>query len=237
MNLVKKNFPLIILSLIPLSFVIGPFLTELFINFLIIFFLIEIFKKKEFSFLKNNIFIYFFIFYLFLIFSHLNSEYVHQNSLNVFSYIRFIILPFAIFFILDKNQYNLKICYIILSITIFIVVADGIYQFFFDKNIIGFPKYRLDRVSGFFKDDLVLGSYVMRLLPLLIGLTLFFKDEFKLNFLNVILIFLSLILIIFSGERASFFMIMIALTLIFFYINLSLYVKSFFILLIFSTLR
>ena len=229
MKLSKINFPLILISLIPVSFVIGPLILELFINILNILFLIEIFKKKKFSILKNNFFLYFIIFYVFLILGLLNSNFFSQNVLNILSYIRFIILPFSIFYFLNINKHSLKFCYIILSITMLIIVSDGIFQFFFDKNLIGFQKYRPDRISGFFKEDLILGSYVTRLFPLLIGLTLFFKNKIKYSFINIFLIFMSLFLIFISGERASFLMTLIAITMIFFYVDISKFLKSLFV--------
>ena len=135
------------------------------------------------------------------------------------------------FYIRKKNKSNLKFCYVIFSFTFLIVVFDGFYQFFFDKNLFGFPKYRPDRISGFFKDDLILGSYLSRLLPLFIALTILFKEKTKFNFVNVILIFFSFILIFFTGERAAFFMTLLSCILIFFYINLSKYFRIIFILL------
>ncbi len=225
MTLANKNLSFLLLSLIPLSFVIGPLLTEIIINILIIIFLYNSIKQKKYNFLKDYFFLYFFVFYLFLIFANLNSEFFFKNSLNVFSYLRFIILPFAICFILEKNKNSLKFCYYIFLVTFLIVVFDGFYQFLFDKNLIGFPKYRPDRISGFFKDDLVLGSYLSRLLPLLIALTLFFNKKLKFNYLSFILIFLSFILIFFTGERAAFIMASFSCVLIFSYTNLPKYFK------------
>ena len=103
MTLAKINLPFVLLSLIPLSFVIGPLITEIIVNILVILFLYNNLKKKNFNFLNNNFFFYFFIFYLFLIFANLNSKFFFQNSLNIFSYFRFIILPFAVCFILEKK--------------------------------------------------------------------------------------------------------------------------------------
>ena len=137
---------------------------------------------------------------------------------------------------MEKNKNNLKFCYLIFSFTFLIVVFDGIYQFIFDKNLLGFPKYRPDRISGFFKEDLILGSYLSRLLPLFIGLTIFFNKDLKFNFLNIILIFLSFVLIFFTGERAAFFMALISCTLIFSYISLSIYFKTSLVLITISSI-
>ena len=88
---------------------------------------------------------------------------------------RFILFAFAISIYLKKNQENLKKIFIIFSIIFFIIIFDGYFQFFNGENLLGFKQYRLDRISGFFKEDLILGSFLSRMLPLFIGLTFYFK--------------------------------------------------------------
>ena len=102
-----------------------------------------------------------------------------------------------------------------------IVVFDGYWQFFFEKNTIGFVKYRDDRISGFFKEDLILGSFLSRLLPLYLGLTLYFKKNKNLLIFNFILIVATIILIFLTGERSSFFKTLIFVFIIFFLIDLN----------------
>lgn len=200
----KFDFQLILLSLLPIAFVVGPLIVEILVNILILIFLYSSVKNKDFYFLKNKIFIFFFTFYVFLIINLLSSDLYSETALNVFSYIRFFLFPFAIFEILKKNKNNLKFVFIILLITIFVVVLDGYYQFVFDKNFFGYEKYRIDRISGFFKDDLILGSYLSRLLPLFIGLIIFFKNDIKLTWFSLLIFFITYILIFLTGERASF---------------------------------
>ena len=89
-------------------------------------------------------------------------------------------------------------------ISIFIVCLDGCIQFIFGKNLIGYEKYRIDRISGFFKDDLVLGSYLSRIFPVLVGISLYFKfssnfSEIDRDFAKIDLYKLALIEIIFNG--------------------------------------
>ena len=115
LKLKKINFSLIFLSLLPVAFVIGPLIVEIFINILILIFLYNCVKKNNFYFFKNRIFIFFFIFYLFLIINLLFSDFFSESALNVFSYIRFILFPFAIFEILQKNKKNLKLVFLILE--------------------------------------------------------------------------------------------------------------------------
>ena len=126
----RKNFTLILLSLLPCAFVIGPFSAELIVNILNIFFLVDLLKKKKLNFLKKKIVIFFLGFYIFLLFSLLNSQFISENILNIFFYLRFILFPFAIFEIISRSKENLKILFIFLLLTMIIVIIDGYIQFF-----------------------------------------------------------------------------------------------------------
>ena len=126
----RKNFTLILLSLLPCAFVIGPFSAELIVNILNIFFLVDLLKKKNLNFLKKKIVIFFLGFYIFLLFSLLNSQFISENILNIFFYLRFILFPFAIFEIISRSKENLKILFIFLLLTMIIVIIDGYIQFF-----------------------------------------------------------------------------------------------------------
>ena len=211
----------ILISLLPISFVIGPLIVELIVFFLISSFLYFNFKEKEFFYFKNKLFVFFLIFYLFLLFSLIFSEYYKETSINIIFYFRFLLFSFALSYILNYDLNYLKKIYVIFSITIFIVVFDGYWQFIFDENLTNFKKYRHDRISGFFKDDLVLGSFLSRLLPLHLGLILYFKKNKNLTFLNILLILFTVILIFLTGERAAFFKTIIFIFLIFFLIELN----------------
>ena len=84
MTLAKINLPFILLCLIPLSFVIGPLVAEIIINILIVLFLYNSIKQKKINFLKNNFFLYFFVYYLFLIFAHLIQNFFFKILLIYF---------------------------------------------------------------------------------------------------------------------------------------------------------
>jgi O-antigen ligase len=226
-NIFKKtNFSLLLLSLLPSAFVIGPFIVELIVNILIILFLSDLLKKKKFDFFKEKIVIFFFTFYVFLLVCLLNSEFIPETILNTFFYFRFILFPFTVFEIINKSKENLKILFIFLLLTIIIVTIDGYIQFFFEKNTLGFEKYRIDRISGFFKEDLILGSYLSRIIFLLIGLALYFKNNYNLSKISIVTIFLCIVLIFLSGERAAFFKTIIGITIIFFVTNINWKIKA-----------
>ena len=130
-NLKKIDFQFYLLAFLPIAFVIGPLIVESIINILIIFFIYNIFKKKNFSYIKNKIFISLLIFYFIILISQFNSSYFNETKINVFFYIRFIIFPFAVYEILKKDKKYLRYIFLALLMTIFIVSLDGYIQFFF----------------------------------------------------------------------------------------------------------
>jgi O-antigen ligase len=84
------------------------------------------------------------------------------------------------------------------------LIIDGYIQFFTGTNILGFPKAG-DRISSFFGDQLIMGSYLSRLFPLLFALFIV-KEKKKLELYFMTLFFLLISgLILISGERAAFF--------------------------------
>jgi O-antigen ligase len=210
--------------------VIGPFIAEIIINIISVIFIYNLIKNREFKIFSTVFFKYFFAFYLFLIICFYSSPVLEKLHIGTIFYFRFFIFTIAAFCILKANKKNLKFLYQCLSITIFVVVIDGYIQFIFEKNILGFPKYRDDRISGFFNSKLILGSYIFRLLPLLIGLTFFIKNTSKFFFyFNLILIIMSINLVLLSGERASFVLMALTMLIIFVQINIHKKIKYFFI--------
>tara|TARA_B100000900_G_scaffold416215_1_gene450124 strand:- start:2868 stop:4403 length:1536 start_codon:yes stop_codon:yes gene_type:complete len=215
-----KNIQFILLALLPLAFVVGPLIVESIVNILNVIFLFNVFKNKNFGFLKSKLFIFLILFYLILILSLFQSDYFNETKINVLFYFRFILFPFAVYEILKTNSNYLKYLFISLMITVFIVSIDGYVQFFYGKNLLGFEKYRVDRISGFFNDDLILGSYLSRVLILLIGLAFYFKDNIKLNKISILIISFCVLLIFLTGERAAFLKTIFGLVIIFLVTNI-----------------
>ena len=63
-----------------------------------------------------------------------------------------------------------------LYFTIIVLLIDGYYQFFTGKNIFGYKVIRPDRLGGLFFDELILGSYLSKILPIFCTFLLF-KQE------------------------------------------------------------
>ena len=134
-------------------------------------------------------------------------------------HIRFVIFGHFLYLLIQKNNDFFKNFFPILFITIFVVLLDGFYQFFFDVNILGFERpYANQRLSGFFDDEWILGSYLVRLLPLF--LCVYILSEKKNNILFSIFFFFYCLLIFLTGERASFFLLIVFLSILFIFFQI-----------------
>lgn len=211
MNLIKlKSFEKIIkilFYLLPISIIFSKFFSDLTVVILAIFFLLnnEAYKIEN---NKKIYFNFFFItFFLLIIFSSLSSFLSINQILSLKSsllHIRFLLfsLCVAYLFMLDTNKI-LKIFFYVLLTCYLILLFDGSFQFFFKKNIIGYVTDPDTRVSSLFFDELVLGSYLARLFPVLIFLYLFLKLKINKYLVTYFLLHLYFVTFI-SGERLSF---------------------------------
>ena len=192
-----------IICFIPLLFIIGPAAVEIGSFIINIIFIYLIFKNKEYKYLKNNFFIFFIFFYFLLITSSLLSEDKILSLSTSLFYIRWGVFFMAITFFFNNNKNLLKLFFYFSIVIILILLIDGYIQYFFDKNILGYKKIVQHRLSGLFKDELIIGSFLLRFMLILLGL--FFVFDKKINnkpFFFIFIVFLNLLIFI-SGERAS----------------------------------
>ena len=218
------------LLIFPICLITGPLLAEISMNLISVIFLYKNFGRKKINFFKEKFLIYFILFYFIIILSIILSDYFNQIILKNIFYFRYIIFIYAVVDLLNlKNKLLLKF-YKFLLITILITSVDGCIQFFLDQNLLGYEKIRYDRVSGFFGDDLILGSYLSRLLPLLFGLFIFNLKSLNLNetIFSLVVIFIAFFTIMISGERMAFYTICFYFISVAFFINFSKKIKFIF---------
>jgi O-antigen ligase len=85
-------------------------------------------------------------------------------------------------------------------------VIDGYFQYFTGVNLSGIKVTNI-RVSSFFGDELIMGSYLSRLFPLLFAIFLIKpKKKIEIYFIGLLFVLVD-ILIFMSGERTAFFFI------------------------------
>jgi hypothetical protein len=201
-NLILIN--LIISSIIPFL-ILGPFFPDLIVSISTLFFLYYVFKNKDFYYFNNKPFLIFCIFCIYCIFV---SIFVAEEMMLSFEsslfYFRIGVFSCLIWYLIDKDKSILVYFYYALIICFLALVIDGYFQYFTGKNLLG---YKLSgvRVSSFFGDELIMGSYLARLFPLLFALFLIKKkNRYEIYFIGLLFILIDL-LIYMSAERSSFF--------------------------------
>ena len=109
-------------------------------------------------------------------------------------------------YFLSNDAKLIKKIFYSLLVTFIILIIDGCLQYFIGKNILGWNlKYPGPRVSSLFGDELILGSYIARMFPILIGLMFFFNFSKDKKFLFYILILASLFFSFNIWRKNSFF--------------------------------
>jgi len=195
---------LIIASIMPFL-IWGPFFPDLIASISALFFLYYVFKNKKFYFFHNKPLIIFFIFCIYCI---LLSIFIAQDTMLSFEsslfYFRIGVFSCFIWYLIDKDKSILTYFYYSLVLCFSALVIDGYIQYFTGTNLIGF-KISGSRISSFFGDELIMGSYLSRLFPLLFALFLIKKKQkYEIYFIAVLFILVD-VLIFMSGERSAFF--------------------------------
>ena len=185
--------------LFPVLLITGSFLPDLILSISVILFIILIFKKREFEIFKNLYFQIYFIFIIYLIIRSLFTLDWLSIRPSLF-YFRFGFFSLAIFYLLKKNIVNIKFFTIISSCLLIIIFLDANLQSLTGKNVLGFELYHPERISSFFKDELILGGTTFRIFSMIVPLMFFLN--FKRKFIFSILVFLLMIYtILLSSER------------------------------------
>ncbi len=207
----SKSFLFKILSnlflFIPLLLITGPFLSDLALSIISLVVLSYFIYTKEFKFFKNRYVYFFLIFYTYIVF---NSIFVNPNADSIrisLSYLRFGLFCLGTILILNIDENILKRLYFLYILIFSALIFDGFFQYFFGHNILGYPLHAGPRVSSFFNDELILGSYLARSFPIFFGLLVFLHNQLskKLYFYSCIIFIFAEVLIYLSGERAAFF--------------------------------
>ncbi len=194
----------IIMCIIPLMLTTGSFLPDLFITILSILFIAVSIKEKLWIYYKNNFFYFFIFFYFYFLLSSILSNNVYHSLESSLFYFRFGFFALAIWFLLDHDKNLLKKFTLVLLFTFLLILINGYYQFFFDYNIFGFESFSPNRLTLTFNDKMILGGYLIRLTPLLLGLLIITNLITNKLILPILILFaLTFILIIISGERTA----------------------------------
>ena len=217
---------LFLISILPISIVVGPSISLLNVLFIAIFFLIN-FKSSEIK-IQNKYLIYLLIsLYVYLIFNSLISIDYKEGIYRNLGFIRFIILFIVInfFFKISKNENKFLNFW---SAIILIVVFDSFVEFSFGKNLLGYgDDIYVDRIVSFFKDEPIVGAYLLGFNFLIIGYLFerFYKQSLRLKLVLFLILFILVGCILITGERSNGIKAIIGLT-IFLFLNNKISIKT-----------
>ncbi len=218
------NFVSILIFFFPISIITGPFLPDLILSTIALIGLIIYLKKKiKIIFYKEIIFLW--AFYCFSIIASLLSKNIIFSLDYSLFYFRFIIFSHFIVY-LFINYPKLKILFlqsIFFSLCIIIIYSLIQLILFLNMDFIdGIRRLRL-----LFSDEEVVGSFIVRILPIFCFFIFLNKNILKsklLKLLLVIILLLSFFFIIYSGERTALILLLI-LIFLYFLIFFKLYFK------------
>jgi O-antigen ligase len=220
--------------LIPFALISGPFLPDLLISIIGILFIFYAIKNKHYQYFNNNFFKIFLIFYLYIVIRSLFSANLIESFQTTIFYFRFSIFALGTYFLIENSKNFIRIFSLCLLSAITLVAVDGIFQFFYGYNIIGLKQAIPDRVSGLFGKESILGSYIVRLTPLLFALLFInFDKKFFFNYVICFILIILNIAVYISGERTSFFLMILFDVIFLTFIRINFILKIFSILLIF----
>jgi len=167
---------IVLISLIIITYPSGPFLPDLFLVISVLIFFFVLIKKKLTKYVFNHYTLFFFIFYLYII---INSFFAILPKVSLISsgfYFRFYLFSMVIWYLLDEEKKFKKIIFWVLLAIVLFVNIDTIWQYFNTKDLFGFESQQ-HRLSGPFDEELIVGSYLSKMVPLLIALN--YLNKFK----------------------------------------------------------
>ena len=198
----------IFFSFLPISIIMGNFIININIILLDILLLIYCLHSNQWKWVKEDLFRSLIILNAFLIFNSIYAFYSkfnfsYEGIIRSFAFIKFILLIYS-FKILLFNKYQLGIIIKSWLVLVTIIIIDIFFEKIFGYNIIGNISPDGTRIVSFFKDELVVGGFV-----LCFGFSVisyFLNKNQKLNNKIFFSFFLTLIpfSIFISGERSNF---------------------------------
>ena len=218
-NIYNLNYFLILL--LPLLLITGPFLSDLSLVVLNLTFLyFFILRKKEIGLDYNkNLIILFLGYYLYSIILSFFSENLFLSLKSSLFYFRFGLFVLAINYFLNFKKDLIDKFTNILVILILFVCFDALFQFFIGFNLFGFELQSNDKLNGIFGDEPLLGSYLFRLLPLALACLIYKFGDKNFRYYNTMFIFIVFIVIFLSGSRASLFLSILFIILLFLFVR------------------
>ena len=217
------NYLNILIFFFPLSIITGPFLPDLILSTVALIGLFLFLTKKI------NVSFYFeikilWIFYFIVLLSSLLSNNIIYSLDYTLFYFRFIIFAHFFIYLVITYRHILKLFLFGIIFALFFINLSSFIEIliYFNQNE---PLDGVRRLKLPFSDEEIVGSFLIRILPIYLFLSYFNQNLFNnkyYRYLNILLFLSSLMMIFFSGERTA----LVLLILFFFIISLILIRKN-----------
>lgn len=225
----SNNLSLFFIFILPIGYIFSPGVLNVSILYIVINFLVRIsIKNIKFNF-KDKFFLTMIFFWLYIV---LQSFFFENASFwKSFSFIRFILFPYAVYFILYNNEkiiLKLKIFYLII---ITFVIFDIFIQYYFGRDLLGYHVELIngysskmqnwreiehwERFSGPFGYEKRAGTFL--LIFGIISIFMNFKENEKLDHLKLIFLFFCFITVIITGDRSPLLIFLLFFILLIFF--------------------
>ena len=163
-----NNYFLILVSIVPLSILVGSTISLSNIILLTLTFLFFSIYKRFLFLLKDPIIISLLIIYLYLIFNSIISINPEIGIYRNLGFFRFILL-FASINYLFFFHIKIDLVFKIWLLIILIVLLDSYIEFIFGKNIMGYGGSDGARIVSFFKDEPIVAAFLNGFVFILFG--------------------------------------------------------------------
>ena len=213
----NKFFLKLLIFIFIFSLVSGPFLPDLIVSISSIFFIYFMFKKKLFlNILENRLIFFLALFYIYIVFNSFFSDNIFISLKSSIPFFRLIFFALLLSYIFQNKEYKFFTLYIFI-ILYSLLFADVIFQVLYGFNILGY-QLNINRVSGIFGDELILGSFVSRTYGIFIFLLFNVSPKNKI-FLFLYTSTICLIMIVLSSERTALAIYLIIVFFALFYLS------------------
>ena len=205
----------------PLFLLIGPLFSEIFLISIIFYSIFLIIKENKYNFFLNKFVLVFLLFYLSTLFSTIYNFYNFNYAKGGIFFFRIPLFAISIWFILERYEFFNKKMVTFLLLLFLLIIFDSLLQYYSGKNLLGYEIIK-GRLSSFFGDELILGSFIIRLIPIFM-IYLVMNDlisDKKINFIYLFIISFACLVVYLSGERTSFGLLILFFFILFFMVKI-----------------
>ena len=194
--------------LLPILIILGTAVAEVFLFFFTFYGVYKIVTEKKFYLIKNKEIIFLFIFSFYIAINSIFNN-VNVDKYSSIFFLRHVFLVISIIYIFEKCYQDHKKVIQFLYLFFIVLFTDSLIQFFLGKNILGYETIN-NRVSSFFGDDLILGSFLISFLPIIL---IFVSSNKKLLCKDIFFGFYFFTILL-SGERRAFLIFLLSILFI-----------------------